>query len=609
MVRTSFTIALLVLAPFAGSESRAQDNNLCDMAGEQPDVVVGDIGAPIPWGNVGDIYGYSLATLACNVGTCRLNWVGNTANHPVIAQNLYRLKDRRFSQIGQSWLKHAFAAFQQGWCSSSCLPADRDHLGVNCSDPYAAGLNAFQEGLGPRYEVDPSTGEFPYPFTGNGVSGNEIYKRLQVHVDDLTPALNVGARYFAEGHYVARDDAAGGNQNNNASYREVVLDPANYAFQPAGATQRERAGLQAWRDVDPGVSEAAIDVPGDGRLLVAAQATSLGGGLYHYEYAVHNLNSYRAATSFSVPIAAGAIVSGLGFHDVDPHSGDVFDGADWTAEHDVTGRRVFWMNPEANPLRWGTLYNFWFDADVAPQPGRVELGLFHPPKPGAPPVGTVSGASIIPDSCSHDGSCQSPVEDCVECSFDCAGPLSCCGEGGCELGENACACPADCGAPPAHESDCANGLDDDCDGKPDCQDPDCCAATACRDEVDNDGDGVAVCDCNDIDPSVWATPGEVTGLVLVRDVELGVTRLVWSPPAATGGTMMSYETLRSVEAADWIGAVCVHDAMPFDTTNVDGATPALDGLFLYLVRGENRCPDGVGPIGEPGETQLARRCP
>ena len=64
-----------------------------------------------------------------------------------------------------------------------------------------------------------------------------------------------------------------------------------------------------------------------------------------------------------------------------------------------------------------------------------------------------------------------------------------CGNGQCFGGENPCNCPADCGAPAAHETFCTDGLDDDCDGLIDCADPDCSANPACAGIV-CDGDGV-----------------------------------------------------------------------------------------------------------------------
>ena len=51
-----------------------------------------------------------------------------------------------------------------------------------------------------------------------------------------------------------------------------------------------------------------------------------------------------------------------------------------------------------------------------------------------------------------------------------------CGDGACDFGENPCTCPEDCGDPPDSEIMyvvCHDGLDNDCDGWADCEDPDC----------------------------------------------------------------------------------------------------------------------------------------
>jgi len=56
-----------------------------------------------------------------------------------------------------------------------------------------------------------------------------------------------------------------------------------------------------------------------------------------------------------------------------------------------------------------------------------------------------------------------------------------CGDATCDTGE-ACSCAADCGTPAAFEQpgvDCADSLDNDCDGATDCDDSDCAADWAC----------------------------------------------------------------------------------------------------------------------------------
>lgn len=358
------------------------------------DVIVGDIQSFRRWARINGITAYSIGTTSCNVGDVPLNWFRNAPEHPVIAQNLYRLKNGRFEQIALSWVKHGFTASVGELCSGpgQCVPEPTDEqLGVGCSDIYSNTLNGFQANMGPRALVNPTTGEFPFPYDAPAFSG-ELDRRLQVADADLDPALNAGARYFAEAHYITSDDAADGNQDNNASYREfsvVETSPQvfNLAFTPGNPTERGLPAIWAWAAVDPQVRMAIVDVPGDRRLLVGTRVTDLGDGRWEYEYAVQNLNSDRAVGAFGVPVTAGTDIQSTGFRDVHDHSGAPFDTTDWSLvvdPSDVTWHtQDFALNPNANALRWGSLYNFRFVADVCPVDGRVRLGLF---KPGDPSV-------------------------------------------------------------------------------------------------------------------------------------------------------------------------------------------------------------------------------
>jgi hypothetical protein len=358
----------------------------CTFSGKVPDVIVGDLPNTSNYGSVGGINAYSVGTTSCNLGSCWLNWIANSAEKPVIGQNMYRLKDGRFEQIGQSWLKHGFTALQGSVCSNQCVSAPNGtHLGVNCSDPYDSSLNGGQSRLGPKADVNPNTGVYLYPDSRISTTGDAIFKRLQVHITDLTPALNVGAVYFVEGQYVTHDDATAKNNGNNASYRSVTVNatstPLPYNLTLTGTTQRQKYAIQAWKATDASVTETLVSAS-DGQFIVSSKATSLGGGLYHYEYAVQNLNNHRAAQSFSVAIPSGTVVTNVGFHDVDYHSGEPFALTDWTPT--VTSSSVSWstdsfaVNPNANALRWGTLYNFRFDANVAPGFVLAGIELFKP---------------------------------------------------------------------------------------------------------------------------------------------------------------------------------------------------------------------------------------
>jgi hypothetical protein len=414
-VSGAIVVLTLLMAPPA---ARAQANNECDVPGEEPNVIVGGIIDKVRHGAIGDVTAFTIGTTSCNVGTCWLNWFFQTADHPVIGQNMFRLKDGRFEQIGQAWVKHAFAAVAEDLCSDDCIPPpDWHHLGVNCSDPYNAFTNGYQGGLGPKSEVNVADGTHLEPFSTEGQDGDAIYKRLQVHNADLDPTLNLDPHYYVEGQYVTADDTAAGNGFNNVSYREarVFGSPGNFDFTLVGPTVQQRAAVHAWRANDPAVQVRNVGA----QYVVAHKVTDLGGGLWHYEYAVQNVISQHAAQAFRVPIPHGIAISNLGFHDVDYHSGELYAGTDWTAAVDTSSspHAIVWAtetyaeNPNANALRWGTLYNFRFDADWPPGPAALTIVPFLPG--GNAWIWTAEGPERCGDDfCDTDESETSCATDC-----------------------------------------------------------------------------------------------------------------------------------------------------------------------------------------------------
>ncbi len=354
-----------------------------------PDVTVFTLTGTTNYGSSGGIRGYSVGTTSCNIGDKPLNWCDNSggcgagttsADHPVIAQNIYRLKDGRFDQIGASWLKHGFTSLNQsasGCGDGSCdaPPLGGNQLGVSCTDPYGSGLNGSRP-LGRKSEVNATTGEFPFPEGGGGSTASVWNQRAAVAEDDLSGALNPGARYFIEGHYIAPDDAQAGNGLNNASYREVTVEAGTFNLQFINGlnTVRERSALEAWPVIDPSVELFNVDVPTVPvqRFHVARKVTVLvPDEQWHYEYAIHNLNSQRAARGFSIEFFGTTAVSNIGFHDVNAHSNEPYDVTDWPAT--TTATSLGWEAPvfvpaeNANALRWATMYNYWFDADRPPE--------------------------------------------------------------------------------------------------------------------------------------------------------------------------------------------------------------------------------------------------
>jgi hypothetical protein len=617
-----YAVALSAVLLLVSTPGSAQLDNQCD-PGEAPDVIVGDLPEERRHGTQDGITAFSIGTTSCNVGSCELQWIDNNNQHPVIGANMYRMKDGRFEQIGMSWLKHGFFALSQGLCSDDCISTNGDTLGVNCSDPYTSFLNGQQSGLGPRSEVNASTGEYPYPFTTIGQGGSTIYKRLQVHNDDLDPAKNAGATYWVEGQYVTADDAAAGNLHNNVSYREINVTGSGTFFDISmtGVTTRMRPAVFAWRASQSGVLLRKVTLDGDGQYYVVSAATDNGDGTWHYEYAVHNLNSHRSAGSFSVPLPAGTTVTNVGFHDVDYHSGEPYTNQDWFWEVDpewqpntvVWYTEAFEDNENANALRWGTLYNFRFDADMPPNSGgTVDIGLFRPGTPSS-----LNGWAYHPALCNSDGICD-PTEDCVNCPDDClvpggeGGEDACCGDGFCDPVEDTCACSADCGVPLAEEFACDNGVDDDCDGQADCSDGDCCADGNCEDWIDDDSDLFANCDCDDANDKVWERPGEVPGLDMAKHPS-GTTILDWDAPAAPGGDELIYSTVRSSDPSDFLNAICVPTGDPAQRTITELETPGINSVFYYLIRAENECPAGLGEgdmgSGSDNVERAATSCP
>ena len=97
---------------------------------------------------------------------------------------MYRLMSGRFEQIGQSWLKHGFASTNSPGCGTCVQPPNGGaQLGVGCSDAYGSGLNGSQGNLGPRSQVNPTNGYYPYPFSAPAIT---------TPIDRLLPGLHDG---------------------------------------------------------------------------------------------------------------------------------------------------------------------------------------------------------------------------------------------------------------------------------------------------------------------------------------------------------------------------------------------------------------------------------
>lgn len=351
-----------------------------------PDMTFCELYGLRQFGRDGDVVGLALTTTSWNVGNADLMWFAPPREaHPVIAMNLYRAHGGRFEQIGQSWLKHGFFALDSEQCGTSCTyesgHGEGDWLGVGCTDTYSSSLNASQSGLGPRYEVNPWTGEWVFDeshFDGGFHSHDDIEHRLQVHDADFDPGRYAGAAYYAEGYYVIRDDT---DVMNSASWKPVGVTAGGggfYSFDMTGPSTRPSSGfaIDAWAGarqtmIAPEVPPIEFVSP-DGRCILAVQTEDLGDGFWHYEYALLNIDLDQKVGSFSIPLTPGTNVSRIGFHAVESH-GEPYSNDPWTST--VSGNAITWTTID-NPLRWGTIYNFRFKADAPPADTQATLGLF-----------------------------------------------------------------------------------------------------------------------------------------------------------------------------------------------------------------------------------------
>jgi len=483
-----------------------------------PDVIVTSItgianyDSEDPSGAGDFIDAFSVGTIACNAGDETLVLSGDDHRHAVIRQGMFRLCNGRFEQIGTSWVRHVYPASNDpGACGMVCQDPQVPgfELRSGCSDPNTASLNGDRVHTGPASDVNAFTGAFPYPIPLYPATGT-IAQRLQVRHADLDPLLNPGASYFVQAHYVHPGDAAAANGDDNASFAPVTItrSPTANTYTGTGVPPefvrgQRRPAVYAWQDADPAVVVSEARVPGEGLFILAAKATDRGAGIWHYEYALQNLDSDRCGGAFRIPLPLGALVREAGFHGVRSHSGEIWDNTDWF--FNVEPDSISWStvpyaaNADANAVRWSTLYNFRFDANAGPAETRATLGLFKPGTPSEISIATLGPSTDFMD-CNANG-----ILDACDVGCDpvlCAPP--CAASGDCNDNLIPDECEPDCNANGTPDScDVSGGVSVDCDdnGVPDECDPDCDGdgiPDACEPVADTDADGVN--DCDDLCP-------------------------------------------------------------------------------------------------------------
>jgi hypothetical protein len=376
-----------------------------------PDVIVGNIQNVVQQGSAGTQVGLAIGTDSCNNGDQPVDWFAlPQTDHPLVPQNLYRMSGgtdntERFEQVGHSWMKHTFEALEDtvcGTCNTSGCQTGT-HLCPGCSDPYVSSLNGDQNSIGSRAWVNPFTGSFPS--TANNHSGHNhdgVSHRIRVEASDLNTTQNPGATYFGEAAYISPHEYTWCqshpdqcNMFNNVSYRNFsVSGTTSFTFTPLANTVRMQPAIEAWTGTGATVNQFEPDPGNDGIFLVGYKVTNPSTGVWHYEFAIYDENLDRAIQSFSVPLGPGVNVSNISFHAPPQEPGWANDGTfnnlgysstPWSVMQDSSSitwsTETFATNQNANAIRWGTLYNFRFDADQSPNLTDATVGFF---KTGGP---------------------------------------------------------------------------------------------------------------------------------------------------------------------------------------------------------------------------------
>jgi len=351
------------------------------------DVLLGELYGITSQGHIGTFpngkAGLSAATTSCNNGNVNVPWNAPMAEtHPTIGLALFRIKDGVIEELGQNWLKHGWFALANDQCFLGCVGGGGSYLAIGCSDTYSAANNGSRFYLGPRREVNPYLGQWESCgsyFDGTPVdclrdedgSGlDAVAHRLEVFDEDLGDG---SWNYYYEGcYYVANDDST----FNNIGWRRCTAtwDGSNWSFSTVGPGVTPSTGAVV--RLVGGVQTTQQVAAGDGDVILAVTTNDLGGGQWHYEYALYNRNSDRGIYSFSIPVD-GVAVSNVGFRDIDKDA-----GTDWSWTND--GTVLEWStddhatDPDGNWLHTQLLFNFRFDADAPPAGTMAAAGIFKP---------------------------------------------------------------------------------------------------------------------------------------------------------------------------------------------------------------------------------------
>lgn len=351
------------------------------------------------------VNGAAFLTTVCNDGSVTVPWLQPmNPNHPVIGFLVVAARNGRLEQISdRSFVKHGFFAANTVGCGRPCEQPPGQlglALGIGCSDTYGVGNNGDGFWLGPPDEIDPWLGVWdpvcsyfdrgePSVGSPGDCNGQRSLTRTMVnalghvaHRIRLKDAdLAAPGTLYYQGQYVVRGEP-GTARDNNLTSREFSATWDGLAWQTSDVgSLLQGTVLQRWEGAEIAAASNGGD---DGTVYAAVKVTGPVDGFYRYEYALQNRDNLRGVAALRIPFCPGARVRALGFRDADD---DPLN--DWDASA-TAGEVVF--ATASSPLRWNSLYNFWFECDAAPTAGAVALDAFDP----GPGAGTLSTSLSTP---------------------------------------------------------------------------------------------------------------------------------------------------------------------------------------------------------------------
>ncbi|MCA8953472.1 MAG: hypothetical protein KDE27_28425, partial [Planctomycetes bacterium] len=323
-------------------------------------------GAAHPTGEIA----LSWALTTCNVGTANIQWdAPMDERHPFFAMAVVRLANGRPEQItrpAETYVKHGFGIGTPLDCGGTCQPTGLG-LGMHCSDVYGSFSNANRFFLGPAGEIDPWLGDWvavgSYFDRGDpdvGPPGNQDGVRSLLHGSGNFPSdpvknrvtlpesevLAAGRLFYCSQLVVRGED--GDLRADDLGHRELAASYAapDWTFADVGTWQTGSV-LESWPGATVGRARNGDD---DGHFVVAVVATDLGGGQWHYEYAVHDVDNARGGAALRVPLCPTANAGNFTFRDTDDNPLN-----DWTAV--VVGGELAFQAAAGNALEWNNIFN------------------------------------------------------------------------------------------------------------------------------------------------------------------------------------------------------------------------------------------------------------